>query len=131
MSHSPSDIFSMFSNADLKFKPALDKDGNEHPLSQGSFVSCLESADRVLRKNAFEAYYESYQGFRNTCAATLKANVKQLQFFANARNYASPSRHRSIRPRSRPASIISSLRPSTRISTRCTAMSACARSCSA
>ena len=90
MSHSPSDIFSMFSNADLKFKPALDKDGNEHPLSQGSFVSCLESADRVLRKNAFEAYYESYQGFRNTCAATLKANVKQLQFFANARNYASP-----------------------------------------
>ncbi len=90
MSQAPEDIFSMFSDADLKFKPAYDKDGNEHPLSQGTYIACLESADRVLRKSAFEAYYESYENFRNTCAATLKANVKQLQFFANARKYASP-----------------------------------------
>ena len=90
MSQAPEDIFSMFSDADLKFKSAYDKDGNEHPLSQGTYIACLESADRVLRKSAFEAYYESYENFRNTCAATLKANVKQLQFFANARKYASP-----------------------------------------
>ena len=90
MSQAPEEIFSMFSDADLKFKSAYDKDGNEHPLSQGTYIACLESDDRVLRKSAFEAYYESYESFRNTCAATLKANVKQLQFFANARKYASP-----------------------------------------
>ena len=90
MSQAPEDIFSMFSDADLKFKPAVDKDGVEHPISQGSYIACLESDDRVLRKSAFENYYAAYGDFRNTCAATLKANVKQLQFFANARKYASP-----------------------------------------
>ena len=90
MSQAPEDIFSMFSDADLKFKPAVDKDGVEHPISQGSYIACLESDDRVLRKSAFENYYAAYGDFRNTCAATLKANVKQLQFFANARKYTSP-----------------------------------------
>ena len=32
MSQAPEDIFSMFSDADLKFKPAVDKDGVEHPI---------------------------------------------------------------------------------------------------
>ena len=90
MSQSPQNIFSMFSNADLKFKPAVDKDGAEHPISQGTYIACLESPDRVLRKSAFENYYAAYESFRNTCAATLDANVKQLQFFAGARKYASP-----------------------------------------
>ena len=90
MSQSPQNIFSMFSNADLKFKPAVDKDGAEHPISQGTYIACLESPDRVLRKSAFENYYAAYESFRNTCAATLDANVKQLQFFADARKYASP-----------------------------------------
>ena len=85
MSQSPQNIFSMFSNADLKFKPAVDKDGAEHPISQGTYIACLESPDRVLRKSAFENYYAAYESFRNTCAATLDANVKQLQFFADAR----------------------------------------------
>ena len=46
-----------------------------------------ESADRVLRKDAYEKYYHTYQSFQNTSAATMNAQNKQLKFFAEARNY--------------------------------------------
>lgn len=90
MSNAPSDIFTVFENADLKFESALDSDGNAHEITQSSYIPCLESSDRVLRKNAYENYYASYNSFRNTCAGLLKAQVKQLQFYSDARKYPSP-----------------------------------------
>ena len=49
----------------------------------------MESSDRVLRKNAFEGLYHTYGSYKNTIAAVLSAQVKQLQFFAQARKYGS------------------------------------------
>ena len=46
----------MFSNADLVFEDAIDKDGNAHPLTQGTFIKYLESDDRKLRESALEMY---------------------------------------------------------------------------
>ena len=89
MAQTPQDTFSMFSNADIKFESAEDSKGEKHTISQGTYISCLESADRTLRKNAYENYYAAYQNYRNTCAACLNGQVKQLQFFANARKYSS------------------------------------------
>jgi len=87
MAQSPGSIYSMFGDADLKFQPAADSSGELHPISQGSYIPCMESADRTLRKNAFESYYAAFDSFRNTVAATLSSQVKQLEFFANARHY--------------------------------------------
>ena len=89
MAQTPQDTFSMFSNADIKFESAEDSKGEKHTISQGTYISCLESADRTLRKNAYENYYAAYQNYRNTCAVCLNGQVKQLQFFANARKYPS------------------------------------------
>jgi oligoendopeptidase F len=89
MAASPERVYAMFDDADLKFQPAADKDGELHPVTQGTYVSCLESPDRVLRKNAFESCYASYGDFRNTVAGMLSAQVKQLEFFSNARRYDS------------------------------------------
>ena len=86
----PENIFSMFSDADLKFPDAADKDGEPHQVTHGSYIPLVQSADRVLRKNAFEALYHTYDSFKNTCAATLAAQVKTLSFHAKARRYASP-----------------------------------------
>lgn len=44
----------MFSNADLEFEDAIDKDGNTHPLTQGTFIKYLESDDRKLRESAYK-----------------------------------------------------------------------------
>ena len=82
--------YSMFSDADLKFPDALDKDGNAHQLTHGSYIPLVQSSDRVLRKNAFEALYHTYDSFKNTCASTLAGQVKSVAFFATARKYASP-----------------------------------------
>ena len=87
MADSPDNIGSILRNADLKFPSVTDKDGNELPLTNGSFVPMLESADVDFRKTVFETYYSRLGEFKNTIAATLDAQFKQLRFFADARKY--------------------------------------------
>lgn len=89
MADSPYNIYNLFEGADLKFPDALDADGKPHRLTHGTFVPTLHSTDRTLRKNAFDGYYGVWQGMRNTAAALLNAQMKQLQFFASARKYGS------------------------------------------
>jgi len=89
MAQSPYNIFSMFSDADVKFPDAVDAEGKAHPLSQGTFVQCEESEDRSLRKDAYEKLYGVLGNYQNTLAAALNAQAKQLQFFAKARRYDS------------------------------------------
>ncbi len=85
----PSDVFGMLENADMKFPPVLDAEGNGHALSHGTFVTLQMSPDRVLRKNAYETYYKVMSDFKNTSASLLFGQVKQLQFLADARHYGS------------------------------------------
>ena len=89
MGQAPQNIYSMLTNADMKFPDALDSQGKSHPISQGTFVLCQESSDRVLRKNAYESLYHGFQGFQNTAAALLNAQNKKLKFYAEARKYPS------------------------------------------
>lgn len=89
MAASPDDIYSMLNDADLKFPNAVDKDGSAHPVTHGTFIPLMQSYDRVLRKSAFDSLYSVYGQFRNTSAATLSAQLKQLLFFANVRKYPS------------------------------------------
>ena len=89
MAASPDDIYSMLNDADLKFPDAVDKDGNKHPVTHGKFIPLMQSYDRVLRKSAFDSLYSVYGQFRNTSAATLSAQLKQLLFFAKVRKYPS------------------------------------------
>ena len=89
MADSPDAIFGVFHNADLHFPAVTDGAGAEQPLTDATFVPLLQSGDRTLRRNAFETYYATLGGYRNTLAATLDAQFKQLRFFANARRYSS------------------------------------------
>ena len=87
MADAPDTIYGAFADADLTFPDAVDSKGEKHPLTQGTFVPLEESADRVLRQSAYENLYDSFAGFKNTAAATLNAQNKQLKFFAEARKY--------------------------------------------
>lgn len=89
MSQAPDSVYSVFADADLKFPSATDKDGNSHPVTHGTYIPLMHSADRVLRKAAFASLYSVYGQFRNTAAALLSAQVKQLKFYADARKYDS------------------------------------------
>ena len=83
MAASPDQIFSAFSNADLRFSPVTDAKGNQVPLSHGTFIGFLQSKDRRVRKEAFEKYYAEYEKHKNMLAATFGANLKQAAFFAD------------------------------------------------
>ena len=89
MADSPSDIFSKFNNADVKFGKVHDEHGEEKELTSAGFSVFMESRDRNVRKEAFYALYRQYKSYINTLAASYYGNVKQAVFFANARNYES------------------------------------------
>ena len=89
MADSPSDIFSKFNNADVKFGKVHDEHGDEKELTSAGFSVFMESRDRNVRKEAFYALYRQYKSYINTLAASNYGNVKQAVFFANARNYES------------------------------------------
>ena len=89
LGQSPSDIYTFLHNADITFPDAVDQEGNRHPLTHGTFIPMMQGTDRVLRESAFKAYYGEFEHFQNTFASTLDAQMKQLQFFANARHYPS------------------------------------------
>lgn len=86
---SPENIYSMFSDADLRFPDAVDKDGKDHQVTHGSYIPLVQSEDRVLRKSAFKSMYGTFDKFKNTCAATLSAQIKAVNFYAKARRYDS------------------------------------------
>ncbi len=83
----PENVYGMFSNADLEFKDAVDKDGKKHPLTQGTFIKYLESDDRKLRQSAYNNLYEAYGAYNNTLGSTLAGEVKKNIFNARAHNY--------------------------------------------
>ena len=89
MGQAPGNIFSLLNNADLTFDDAVDSQGNRHPVSHGNYGPLLESPDRTLRESAFRSLYAGYGKLKNTCSAVLSAQMKQLQFFAEARRYPS------------------------------------------
>lgn len=87
MADAPDKIYGMLTNADMKYPNVKDGSGEEHQLTDVSFVPLLESADRVLRENTFKTYYETLGQFKNTAAALLDAQFKKLNFYAEARKY--------------------------------------------
>ncbi|MBQ8217208.1 MAG: oligoendopeptidase F [Oscillospiraceae bacterium] len=89
MADAPDSICSVLRNAELRFEPVADGQGQLHPLSNEQLVVLLESGDRILRKNAFEGYYNQLSNYKNTVAAALDGQFKALRFFANARKYES------------------------------------------
>ena len=84
-----SNTFGMLNNADLRFPSIKDENGQEVELTHGRYTRFLESADRRVRKDAFEAMYKTYGQYKNTFASTLAGTVKKDNFYAKVRNYSS------------------------------------------
>ena len=89
VAESPKDIFSMFNNADIRFPEITGEDGNPVQVTHGRYMSLMQSRNRQVRKDAFEAMYGVYGDWRNTLAAMYRANVKQEAFLAKAHKYTS------------------------------------------
>ena len=91
----PQKVFSMLNNADLKFPTIKDETGKDVEITHGNFIPLMESENRDVRKAAFQGLYNTYEGYKNTFAATLNGDLKKNIFNANIRNYKS-SRQASL-----------------------------------
>lgn len=83
------DIFTMLNNADIKFGIITDEDGDEVRVTHGNYIRFMESHDRRIREEAYNAMYEPYKNFINTIAATYNYNTKNDVISARIRKYES------------------------------------------
>lgn len=89
MSQTPEQVFAVMNSADIRFPEITDENGEKVRLTHGNYVLFLQSADRRVRKEAFQAMYSVYKQFVNTFAGLYNGQVKQQIFFAKARKYDS------------------------------------------
>jgi oligoendopeptidase F len=82
-------IYSMLTNAELDFPPATGSDGQTHTVAQGTIGTLLDSADREIRRTAWESFNDTHLAFKNTIATTLLTSVKQDVFNMRVRGFGS------------------------------------------
>lgn len=89
MGQTPSKAFRLLTDADFTFGTVKDENGVEKPLTHETFSLFLHSPDRAVRKKAFETFYKTFDGHKNSLAALLEGSVRGDIFHAKARNYES------------------------------------------
>jgi oligoendopeptidase F len=89
ISEGPDAIFSMIDNADLKLPLMKNEEGEEVQLTKGNYLVYIRSAERRVRKEAFESLHSTYLKQRNTIATTLSSQIKGDIFYTRQRGYGS------------------------------------------
>ena len=83
------ETFELLDNADIIFPVVLDDEGKEIQLTHGNFITLLESKNRDVRKEAYQALYATYEQFQHTYAKTLQTNVKVHNYEARVHHFKS------------------------------------------
>lgn len=79
--------YSAFCGAELPFSEIDDERGKKVRLSQALFSRYRSSADRKVRKAAFDSFFGTFGSYKSTLASLLSAQVNANIVFARARNY--------------------------------------------
>ncbi|MDE5539034.1 MAG: oligoendopeptidase F [Bacilli bacterium] len=85
----PDDVFSMLSDADLKFGTILNEEGKKEELNEKSYRKFIESSNRNVRKKAFQQLLGTYGNFKNTYASLLSKEVILNNKVAQIKHYDS------------------------------------------
>jgi oligoendopeptidase F len=82
-------VHGVLANTDLRFAPALDANGGEHEVAQGTIGTLLTSPDREVRRTAFENYADAHLAMQHGLATSLAGGIKRDVFYARARGFPS------------------------------------------
>ena len=85
----PSNAFTLLTDADMKFPDITDEDGNTSELTEERWYRFSRSRNRQVRHDAFMGVYGTYAKFKNAIAALYSGSVKGDIFTSQARKYAS------------------------------------------
>ena len=89
MRNTPGEVRQIFDNAELVFPEIEDENGEKVRVTHGRYIRFMESADRRVRREAYEAMYNTYKSFENTYAAVYNGQCVQQNFIAKMRKYDS------------------------------------------
>lgn len=82
-------VFSMLTNADMRFPKIKDESGCVVEMSEERAVSYLRSRKRRVRKDAFYSLYKPYGEMKNTLGAAFDGMLKSSAFSSGVRKYSS------------------------------------------
>ncbi len=85
----PDDVYSLLTDADLKFGKIKNEEGKLEELTEKSYRKFIESPDRSVRKHALTKLLGTYGNFKNTYASLLMAEVRNSNKIASIRGYNS------------------------------------------
>lgn len=89
MGNAPDTIYSMLTDADMKFPTITGEDDQPVELTHANYITLMMSRDRSVRRAAFDALYSTYKAYENTIPAIYDASVKTDVFYAQAARYDS------------------------------------------
>ena len=76
-------------DADMVFPSAVDANGHKHEITTSTYILSQTRDDRVLRKNAFEIFYEEFRKHINTLTSLYSGYIKGVVAESRLRGYAS------------------------------------------
>lgn len=85
----PSNIYSLYTNADMEFPTIKGEKGEDVKLSSAGYMKLIYSRDRRVRRDAFMGIHDTYAKLKATLGSMLNSHVKQHIFYAKARKYDS------------------------------------------
>ena len=85
-----SEVFDNIDNTDIDLGKIKDENNNEVELTNANYNKYMNSKDRRVRIDAFNAMYNYYKRLIHTIAASLKGNVKENFFMSKVRKFESP-----------------------------------------
>ncbi|HUT12417.1 MAG TPA: oligoendopeptidase F [Thermoguttaceae bacterium] len=95
MASAPGSIYSIFANAELPFPEITLSDGTEVKLNQAGYGRYRAVPNRADREAVFQAFFGTFDKFKQTCGVQLSAQINKDMFFSRTRNYDS-CLHRSL-----------------------------------
>ena len=85
----PSEIFTVFTNTNMPFPTVTNEEGQEVQLSQGRYISFMESDSRKVREETFNKMYDTYGQYIDTFATTFGYECKNHANDARVHNFGS------------------------------------------
>jgi Oligoendopeptidase F len=83
------EVFSLLTNADMRFPSVSDPSGSSVEITQGNFGRLQRDPDRPFRRRVYEAFYGEWDGVRNALGAALRTSVTEDVRMAETRGYDS------------------------------------------
>jgi oligoendopeptidase F len=87
MATTPSDTYSILSNADFPYPSATLSDGKTVTLDQAGFGYLRALPNRADREKVMSTFFNALGRFRGTYGTTMNGEVQKTLFFATARKY--------------------------------------------